>query len=650
MSSASRARRTNMIRLASLLGCLLLISQPAFARHARGGSPFIGSCPVTSGPITVVATTPRSTGISPLLVFFDATGTTYSGTLQGANNPFQDLSYAWTFGDGGTSGTSTWAYGSNPNVNSRNTATGAIAAHLYVTSGADAPYTATVTVTDGTNTAQCNVAVTAYDPGGSNGFVGTNTKCVSASGTPVAGSGGCPSGASVLNTSAMATAISGSQSGKRTLFKCGDTFTANDLTISGTTWSVGAYGGCQGTQTSRPIVNSTSNTISALIVATSAGDGRIADLDVQGAGTGAGCASGANTSTTIPYQITLYNLNCNGSGASYFWAQGAQWGLISSVNTGMTAISVYANYAANNPGVGGWSNGTGPYKNIDYTAVMGNSIDGTGAGNTVGPGIEVMRQSGGSYSVIANNSLTNANNIGAPLKVNEGNTYNSNSTWIGLYSAYYEISDNFFGGKAGSQLMENCAENSSDDERLKLLVVERNVFSATIGGGDGRLILECGTNATVRNNGFYAPASNPSLPFAAMQVASRGIEPVPTGVEAYNNSVYFAATQSGQHAIVFQGALGCCASAPNNSFLKNTLFYSPAGNSATADAGTGNSVTNNTNTTTNNPSFTNGSGNYTLITDFKPTANYSGGTSVPNLYDALGNPWSPTWDLGAVHH
>jgi hypothetical protein len=35
------------------------------------------------------------------------------------------------------------------------------------------------------------------------------------------------------------------------------------------------------------------------------------------------------------------------------------------------------------------------------------------------------------------------------------------------------------------------------------------------------------------------------------------------------------------------------------------------------------------------------------ITDWKPTANYSGGISVPVFYDALGTLWA-TWDLGAV--
>ena len=140
----------------------------------------------------------RDTGISPLLVFFDATGTTDT-SISGNTTAFQDVTYTWNFGDTGASGTETWAYGANPGHNSRNTATGGVAAHLYLTTGVDTAYVVTVTAHDGTNTASCQLGVTAYDPAGSNGFAGTKTTCVSASGTPVPGSGGCPAGAAVLN-------------------------------------------------------------------------------------------------------------------------------------------------------------------------------------------------------------------------------------------------------------------------------------------------------------------------------------------------------------------------------------------------------------------------------------------------------------------
>ncbi len=263
------------------------------------------ACPVTSGPLTLKVSTVRTSGISPFLVFFDATGTTDT-SLTGNTTAFQDVTYTWNFGDTGASGSGTWAYGANAGHNSKNTATGGIAAHLYVTSGTDTPYTATVTATDGTNTASCQVPVTAYDPAGANGFAGTKTTCVSASGTPVPGSGDCPAGAAVLSTSSFNTALGSAHfgSGKRVLFKCGDTFTGDNATLSGTTWSVGAYGGCEGTQTSRPILRD-SSTNGELMVALTAGDGRIADIDFEGNGTGASAVNTPAGNSQITYQITL---------------------------------------------------------------------------------------------------------------------------------------------------------------------------------------------------------------------------------------------------------------------------------------------------------------------------------------------------------
>src|SRR5260370_19623438 len=87
-----------------------------------------------------------------------------------------------------------------------------------------------------------------------------------------------------------------------------------------------------------------------------------------------------------------------------------------------------------------------------------------------------------------------------------------------------------------------------------------------------------------------------------------------------------------------------------NSYAKNNLLYLAAGGHSTVvNNGTGNTVSNNTATPTNNPSITKGSGNSSLLSDLKPTANYSGGTRVPVWYDALNALWSSPWDLGAVH-
>ncbi len=97
--------------------------------------------------------------------------------------------------------------------------------------------------------------------------------------------------------------------------------------------------------------------------------------------------------------------------------------------------------------------------------------------------------------------------------------------------------------------------------------------------------------------------------------------------------------------------MGAKSAATINSFAKNNLFYVPSkATGPTVDnTGSGNTVSNNTATVTNSPGFTNGSGDFSLISDFRPTANYLGGTSVPVWSDALGLLWGLTWDLGAVH-
>jgi hypothetical protein len=600
------------------------------------------SCSGTSGPLTLRASTVRDVGISPLLVFFDATGTTDS-SISGKTTAFQDVSYSWNFGDTGASGTGTWAYGANPGKNSRNTASGGVAAHLYVTPGADTAYVVTVTAHDGANTASCQLGVTAHDPAGANGFAGAKTTCVSASGTPTPGSGGCPAGAAALNTSSFNTALGSLSSGKRVLFKCGDTFTGDNATLSGTTWSVGAYGGCEGTQTNRPIFRDPTSGNAALEVALASGDGRIADIDFEGAGTGTAAVWTPGGNSKINYQITLYNLLSNGNNSAYGYSQGAQWGIVGSVMTGMrTSIGTFLNFNENNPTT--WSGNV--YNNLDYQALLGNSFNGAGAADN-GSGLETVRLSACRMCVIENNTIENANNVGAVLKLHNGNTNNSLPTWTGVYTELLEISDNWFGGTSGANLIENAPQNGGDDERLRNIVFERNLISGSTGAQGGRQLLVSAVNETVRDNVFYMPGNSSQFAIYGVQVAQRGVEPVPSGVEVYNNTCYAPNGVTTQTCIGFTN-VGSLRAPPINSFAKNNLFYIPAsGHSTVVDTGTGNTVTNNTASPTSNPAFTDGSGSFSVISDFKPTANYLGGASVPVWSDALGVLW-PTWDLGAV--
>ncbi len=514
--------------------------------------------------------------------------------------------------------------------NSKNTATGGIAAHLYVTSSSDTTYTATVTATDGTNIASCQIPVTAYDPTGTRGFPGTKTTCVAAASTPVAGSGDCPAGAAVLKTSSFETATGSSHlgAGKRVLFHCGDTFSGNGSMVSGAKWSIGAYGGCEGTQTGRPIV--TGGGVNVSMQAT--GDGRVADLDFEGTGAGGPAVLSSNNYDYVTYQLTMYNLLSNGNNKSFYIAQCAQCGYIQLVQTGMGVNQgTFINYAENNQVQWGTNS---LFNNIDYQAVLGGSFNGVGAPKN-GSGIETVRVSACRMCIFANNTISNANDVGAVFKLHNGNTQSSSPTWTGVYTELIEISDNLFSGTSGAILVETAPQNSNYDERLRNIVVERNIFQGSSTGG-GRQLLVSAVNETVRDNVFNQSVAGGGQ---GIQVARRGIEPVPQFVEIYNNTCYEGTCAA------FSGSN---FAAPGiNSWAQNNLCYL---GSCISKSGTDNTVSNNSASTSNNPGFTNASGSLSVISDFKPTANYTGATNVPLRYDALGMLWPRAWDLGAIHH
>ena len=338
-------------------------------------------------------------------------------------------------------------------------------------------------------------------------------------------------------------------------------------------------------------------------------------------------------------------MHSNGNNSAFAYSQGAQWGIVNSVMTSMrTGIGVYLNYAENNQAQ--WSGN--PFNNINYQALLGNLFNGAG-GTTSGAGQETVRISACRMCVIENNTIENANNIGAVLKIHSGNTYLSASAWTGVYTEYLEISDNWFGGTSGAQLVENTPQNSGDDERLRNLVVERNLFSGHTSAPGGKLLLVSAVNETVRDNVFYMPGTPSQYAYYGVQVAERGIEPVPSAVEVYNNTCYAPNAVQDQRCV---GLDGVAMRAPAiNSVAQNNLFYVPAaGHTTVVNNGTGNTVSHNTATPTDNPGFTNASGSFSLLSDFTPTTNYSGATVVPAGYDPLRALRAPTWELGAVHH
>jgi hypothetical protein len=603
-----------------------------------GGS----SCSAANGGLTLRAIAVRRSGVSPLLLFFDATGTS-SSAVSGNGTAFQDIAYSWNFGDGGSSGTGNWAYGSNAGHGSMNSATGAVAAHLYVTSGSDMTYTVTVSAYDGSNTASCQLQVSAWDPAGANGFPGTQTTCVS---NLPADSSGCPVGAVLFQTQNIADALdSAFGSNRRVLFHCGDTFSGSYSIPAGVTRaSLGAYGGCEGTTAKRPIFQNSSGA-TLTFTANNPTDIRIADIDFEdGTSAAQAIATAGGLGET---QITLYNLNCSGMNACYYLDQATQSGLIASTATAMASMAgTFWNYAGNNCLNGSMAAGCGgaaAYGNVNYDAVLGSSFDGQGAASN-GSAIDTVRIAACRLCVISANTFRDANNLGAVLKLYSANTAASQSPWIGQYTELVEVSDNLFTGAGGAQLVESAPQNQLNDERLRNIVIERNLFLG-VAAGSGRQLLVAAVNATVRDNVFHVTAGDASPPQYGAQVAQRAGEPVPQYVELYNNTCY--ALQTMGSCVGFDGT--GFAAPGTNSWAANNLFYDNAVTSAVVvNNGSGNTIATNSADSSADPLMTNASGSFSLISDFLPTQNYAGGGAVPVWYDALGAAWSPTWSLGAL--
>lgn len=661
--------RALVMAASAALGIALILSALMAGARIPRGNPYVaslpvGSCSSTSGTLALSVSTPRNAGISPYLQFVDATATTDSSVV---NSVAQNVYFVTSYGDSGSSGTGTWAYGSNPGANSMNTATGIVTAHLYrVALGAgDQSYTVTVAASDGTNTTSCQFTVGAYDQNGSNGFPGTATTCVYNSSL----GSGCPSGAKTLATSSIATALGSSYygNGKRLLFKCGDTFSGDDgdnVNVAAVKVRIGAYGGCQDTQTGRPIM-SNSGTASIFMMTGTTGDNAFSDLDCEGNGTGGsydgytqgGCVNSQDGNVGVMYQNTIYNVLSNGEVQSFFWNQCSQCGIVQGVMTGMgdstsnTWIGVYVN----GDGYSNYPYSGNTFNNIQYQALIGSHFDGgtTYAANNA----ETVRVFACPSCYLAYNDYLNAGPAFGVLKYHEANG-GSGNPWVGQYSQYTEIGDSYFAGISGSDCSGVGPQNSDFDERVRYIVIERNVWHAdgtaagTYCGHNANMLVIAGTYVTARDNVFVVPVDS----YAALAVYQDGIEPAPTNVEIFNNTVQGVAGVQNTYGFAMSSHIGGASGKtdPSNSQMENNMCYFPSSdssiNSCIVSEGTSLTVGNNTSTWTNNPAFTDGSGTYEKITDWKPTAYYSGGTSVPNIYDALGVAWSPTWDLGAVHH
>lgn len=641
--------------------CILLCSvviPVAAAEHPPKVAVGAGGCSTTgaTNAITLSNVPARITGVAPLAVFFDASGTTAGATTR----PFHDLEYRWNFGDKTGSvlnlsppliGTSTWNAGSRAGFSSRNTATGPVSAHVYETPGI---YNVSLDITDGTNTVSNSCTqIVVQDP--DLVFANANTICIGATSEPTQGQGGCPSGANTALQPSFTAAISNyAKAGKRVLFKRGDTFTAAttaNITATGP-GTVGSFG-----SGALPIIRMTGNSDTLILSSRSTpkfGDWRVMDLELDGMGSpvshGIGPGGGVTQVTTL--RLTMRNLEA----AIGFGGDLINWWNNTPGGPGGHTIDQLA--IVDSTVIYGPNTAYGGYNAGNRVAFMGNNIDNGGiqirhdaqgnsllnsAGNPAN-GSHVTRFPYLGKAVISNNSLSRPGfdrlhiKLHAPFwiagvpDITDKSNYSYALNGDG-YTKQVIISDNKFTDYLNPWSISIGPQDSANDARLKDIILERNLHVTTPASQAAHVIRA--QEVTSRNNLFMGGGSNSQT---GVVINVDGGEPPASNVRVYNNTQYSADAVPGNQFIM----VDIRDSRVSNITIKNNLAYAPNAREPLlfANAGAANVVVSNnsTNTQIKNtaPGWASSPALHSIPANFKlTTGSYALGTggSVPVFSD-----------------
>lgn len=507
------------------------MSQVTIFKDAGISCMVVDNLPNTAPPIVSVIPS-RTSGVAPLVVFFDATGTTDADTL----TPFHDLDYRWDFGDPASG-----KWGAGVEGLSRNRATGPMAAHCYEIPGT---YAWSVKVSDGAHTVAQSGSITVTS------ISDANTICIAAASLPVAGADGVPVGAICVQQPNFVMAINThATTGKKILFKRGDTFTAPNVNTTPARIAVtgpgivGAYGTgaepvIQGTSSDTvndaPILKMSSPTTPGIV------DWRIMDLNFDGAASpnkrvvGVWCDGGIN-------QLTLFRLKGNSLrllvefSASLLTIWNNDPNPIRHGHTIWDQLSVLdsivrdVNYAPPGGSTQLWGYST--FLSGERVFYAGNDMD--NAGTAVLGVSHVARFPYLGKAVISNNTLERAGPSEHLIKLHAPKQGLSNVETAGIgggFTRWVIISDNQFTGAYNAWPVAVGPGDSSSDERVKDVIIERNAHTA--GPGTQFAIKVWAQNVTVRNNLMDLTGA---LAHCGVGVGRRGIEPFPDGVWVYNN-------------------------------------------------------------------------------------------------------------------
>lgn len=496
----------------------------------------------------------RTTGVAPLYVHFDATGTR-STTEDTASKAFRNLYYVFDFGDPGAG---TWSYG-NATMNSKNEERGAggVAAHVFETPGV---YTVTLHVYDGTEDDFETVTeeITVTDPDTVTELSGSNIIVVATDGVFT----GKPTNATEVTTSDISTAFGNlSTTKKKILFKRGQTWTDTGLTTLSVAGRVivGAWG-----SGAKPIVSG-SNGSGAISFADGVSDYSIQDLDLRSSGN-YGISNAGDWS-----RILMLRVDMSGSDGllSNEFSGGEVHSEIAFVDGTITVGNYTAYFASTKP------------------AMLGSRFETTGT-FTQNWRTHCFEKGIWAHNDAVGGSDSNSDMVkfGAPEDADEGPAH-----WADLYTELSVIRDNVFDDSAKNESEGGFVtgpEGTGAGEEVRYLVFERN--RSIVGSSMATAIRFDNTVDCRIQNNLVDLSGGASAGFSlAIGIYDRET-PTPAGNEVYNNTA-FRSDNGG----TFVCAVWVSTGGGTTHKIKNNLIWNDpgSGQDAIQDNAGGNDISNN---------------------------------------------------------
>jgi len=539
----------------------------------------------------------RTEGVAPLAVFFDATGT----TCKGCGDPFHDLHYAWSFGDGAA----TWATSGRP----RQRAYGPTAAHVFEQPGS---YAVELQVTGQAGSPQKRtVTIRVDDP--DRVWTGAKTVCISTSGS----FDGCPAGARHLATDSLdqARKVCGG-SAARCLFRRGEAFSGVLSLGSRGPGLIGAYG-----SGAKPRLQGRGK--APVLRISGATDWRVMDVEFEGA-----TAKGSVIATASSRSRDLLVLRTGAVPATLHaglvFSGNALDGKRQDLHDGLFLVE------------NDWRHfGRGSGGNIAFLAaarfaLLGNHFEDARRGE------HIVRIQHGEKGVISSNVFADQADKKSLLTIRSRDQQGDCSGGCGRPSREIVVSDNVFRGTDDINLSITGTNKGGEVARGVNYVVERNFF--TKGSADDGLQMaikfENTDGITLRNNIVVMEDWQTYRGFEFSGNTSRR--------KAYNNTCYVpGATQVVVRCVRFTDA------GPAEAF--NNLLFAPSAQSHVVVEG--DAVSGGANlTVTSNPFL---APTPREAQDFRLRAGVTaigGGVRVPNAIDFTGSPRAAgaSPDVGAL--